>query len=87
MTSLQRNTGALRTPWPRLRWLSSLEGWLTDENGIFDHDAAVNTWADCLEAGGELDKQAEAEATEKALDSLLSHGVVEDMKREDAAKF
>ena len=28
--------------------------------------------------------QAAAEATEKALDSLLPHGVVEDMKREDA---
>ena len=41
--------------------------WLTDEYGIFDHDAAANTWADCLGAGGELDQQAEAEATEKAL--------------------
>ena len=40
-----------------------------------------------LGAGGELDKQAEAEATEKALDSLLAHGVVEDLKREDATKF
>ena len=38
-------------------------------------------------AGGELDKQAEAGATEKALDILLAHGVVEDMKREDATKF
>ena len=61
--------------------------WLTDENGIFDHDAAEDTWADCLGAGGGLDKHAEAEATEKVLDSLLAHGVVEDMKREDATKF
>ena len=61
--------------------------WLTDENGIFDIDAAEDTWADCRGAGGELDKQAEAEATEKALDSLLAHGVVGDMKREDATQF
>ena len=37
--------------------------------------------------GGELDRQAADEATEKALDSLLAHGVVEDMKREDAKGF
>ena len=63
--------------------------WLTDDDGIFDHDAAVDTWADCLGAGGELDRQAEAEATEKALDSMLAHGVVdvEDMKRVDATNF
>ena len=61
--------------------------WLTDENGIFDNGAAEDTWADCLGAGGELDRQAEDEATEKALDSLLAHGVVEDMKREDATNF
>ena len=46
-----------------------------------------DTWTDCLGAGGELDRQAETEATEKALDSLLAHGVVEDMKREEAKKF
>ena len=38
-------------------------------------------------AGGKLDKQGEAEATEKALDSLLAHGVVEDTKLEDATKI
>ena len=38
----------------------------------------------CLRASGELDGQAAAEATEKALDSLLAHRVVEDMNREDA---
>ena len=49
--------------------------------------ASMAHWPDCLGAGGKLDKQAEAEATEKALDNLLAHGVVEDMKREDATKF
>ena len=44
--------------------------WLTNENGIFDHDAAEDTWADCL---GQAAK-AEAEATEKALGRLLAHG-------------
>ena len=39
--------------------------WLRDESGIFDHDAAEDTWVNFLGAGGELDKQAEAEATEK----------------------
>ena len=43
--------------------------WLTDENGIFDNDAAEDIWADCPGAGGELDRQAEAEATEKALEA------------------
>ena len=38
-------------------------------------------------AGGELEKQAEAEATEEALDSLLAHGVVEDTNREGATTF
>ena len=61
--------------------------WLAHENEIFNNDAAEDTWTDCLGAGGELDKQAEAEATEKALDSLFAHGVVEDMKRADATKF
>ena len=61
--------------------------WLTDENGIFDNDAAKDTWADCPGAGGELERQAEDVATEKALDSLLAHGVVEDVKRDDATKF
>ena len=61
--------------------------WLTDENGIFDNDAAEDTWADCPGAAGELDGQAEAEATQIASDSLLAHGVVEDMKREDAEGF
>ena len=61
--------------------------WFTDESGIFDEDAAGDTWTDCLEAGGELDTQAADEATEKTLDSLLAHGVVEDMKREDARGF
>ena len=42
---------------------------------------------DCLEAGGALDAQAEAEATERALHSLLSLGVVEDMSGEDASNF
>ena len=61
--------------------------WLTDENGILDEDAARGPTA--WRAGGELYMQAEAadEATEKAMDSLLAHGVVEDMKREDAKGF
>ena len=46
--------------------------WLLDEYGIFDHDAAANTWADCLGAGGELDKQAEAEATENGSATVRS---------------
>ena len=36
--------------------------WFTDENRIFDHDVAEDTWADCREASGDLDMQAEAEA-------------------------
>ena len=36
--------------------------WPADENGIFDIDAAEDTWADCLGPGGELDRQAEDEA-------------------------
>ena len=58
--------------------------WLTDEDGILDEDGAGDTWTECLGAGGLLYMQAAAEATEKALDSLLAHGVVEDMKRADA---
>ena len=61
--------------------------WLTDENEVFDNDAAEDTWADCLGACGELDRQAEAEVTEEALDSLLAHGFVDDMMREEATKF
>ena len=61
--------------------------WITDENGILDENAAGDTWTDCLGAGGELDRQAADEVTEKGLDSLLAHGVVEDMKREDAKGF
>ena len=61
--------------------------WITDENKILDEDAAGGTWTDCLGAGGELDGQAADEATEKALDSWLAHGVVEEMKREDAKGF
>ena len=60
--------------------------WITDENGILDEDAAGDTWSDCLEAG-ELDRQAADEATENALDSLLAHGVVEDVTRGDAKGF
>ena len=41
----------------------------------------------CLGGGGAVDKQAKLEATQKALDSLLAHGVVEDMMREDAVNF
>ena len=52
--------------------------WLTDENGILDEDAAGDTWTDCLGAGGEHGRQAAAEATEKALDSLLAHGGIQD---------
>ena len=61
--------------------------WITDENGILDEDAAGDTRTDCLGASGEIDRQAADEATEKALDSLLAHGFVEDMKREDAKGF
>ena len=61
--------------------------WITDENGILDEDAAGDTWTDCLGASGELDRQEADEATEKALDSWLAHGVVEDMKREDTKGF
>ena len=60
--------------------------WLTDENRIFDRRCGRHLGR-LPRAGGEVDKQAEAEATEKALDSLLAHGVVEDMKREDATQF
>ena len=35
--------------------------WLIDEKRIFDHDVAEDTWADCREASGDLDMQAEAE--------------------------
>ena len=35
---------------------------------------------DCLGGGGAMDKQAELEGMERALDSLFAHGVVEDMK-------
>ena len=62
--------------------------WLEDGTGEIDADAATNTWtADCLGGGGALDKQAEIEATEKALDGLLAHGVVEDMKQDGALNF
>ena len=61
--------------------------WITDENGILDEEAAGDTWTDYLGASGELDRQAADEATEKALDSLLAHGVAEGMKREHAKGF
>ena len=61
--------------------------WITDESGTLNEDAAGDTWNDCLGVGGELDKQAVEEATEKALDSLLADGVVKDMNREDAKGF
>ena len=73
--------------WRAEDFVDELTGnWLIDENEIFDNNAAEDTWADRLGASGELDRQAEDEATEKLLDSLLAHGVVEDMKREDATK-
>ena len=51
-----------------------------DENGEIDEGAATDTWTvDCLDGGGTIDKQAELEATEKALDSLVAHGVVEEI--------
>ena len=83
MTSLQRNTGALRTSWPTLR------DWQVVRRREWDLRPRYcgRHLADWLEAGGELDKQAEAEATEGALDSLLAHGVVEGIIREDATKF
>ena len=46
--------------------------WLT-----LDENVAGDTWADCVGAGGELDRQAADELTERALDSLLAHGVVD----------
>ena len=46
-----------------------------------------DTWADCLGRAASSTRQAEAEATEKALDSLLAHGVVEDVKRVGATNF
>ena len=52
--------------------------WITDENVILNNND--DTWADCLGSGGQLDN-------EKALDSLQAHGVVEDMKRDNATKF
>ena len=42
---------------------------------------------DRLPGSGELDRQAADEAIEKALDSLLAHGFVEDMRREDVKGF
>ena len=60
--------------------------WLVDENGEIDKDAATDKWTTAW-VGGALDKQAVIDATEKALDSLLAHGVVEDVKRDDAVNF
>ena len=57
---------------------------ITEENGILDEDAAGDTWTGCLGAGGELDRQAADEETEKALDSLLAHGVVDVRTRRDS---
>ena len=70
-------------------WMDELTGsWLVDDNGEIDDDAATATWTvDCLGGGGALDKQAEIESTEEALDSLLGHGMVEDMKRDVAVDF
>ena len=48
---------------------------LVESTSDDDDEPAEKYW---LGASGELDKQAAAEATEKALDSLLAHGVVED---------
>ena len=63
-------------------------GCLRDEHGQDDEATAAETWSvDYLGAGGALDAQAAAETNEKALDSLLAHGVVEDMRREDANNF
>ena len=60
--------------------------WLVDERN--DEGAATDTPTVVrLGGGGAKDKQAEPEATKKALDSLLAHGVVEDMMREDAVNF
>ena len=53
-----------------------------------DEGAAKDNWTvDCLGAGGSMDMQAMLETTEKALDSLLANGAVEDMRREDAVNF
>ena len=62
--------------------------WPLDENGEIEEGAAPDSWTvECLGGGGALDKQAEIDATEKALDSLLAHGVVEDMKLDDVVSF
>ena len=59
--------------------------WLVDESGEIDEDSATYTWTVDYLGGSAVDKQSEIEATKKALDSLLAHRVVEDMKRDDAA--
>ena len=62
--------------------------WLVDETGEIDEGAATDTrTVDCLGGGGAVDEQAELEVTVKALKSLIAHGVVEDMEREDAVNF
>ena len=58
---------------------SQCQWWLTEEHGNDDEVTAADRWSvDCL---------GQAVAAEKALDSLLAHGMVEGMKRADARNF
>ena len=57
------------------RW----ETWHQTHGEVEGATAADTGSVDAVVAGGSLDVQAEAEAIEKALDSTLSHGVVEDL--------
>ena len=67
-------------------WLAG--SWLSGEHGNDDEVTAGDTCdVDCPGASVALDKQANVEATEEALDSLLPHGAVEDMNRSDATHF
>ena len=79
--SLRRNIGELRT-WRRLRRTSRLE-----PGSLTRMESLTKTQLEIPGTGGELDRQAADDATDKTLDSLLAHGLVEDMEREDAKGF
>ena len=62
--------------------------WPGDERGGDDKVTAADTRSvDFLGAGGALDAHAKTQASEKTLDSLPWHGVVEDTKRADVSNF
>ena len=59
------------------RGRASWETWHQTHGEVKEATAADTKSVDALAAGGSVDAQAEAEAIEKAVDSTLSHGVVE----------